>query len=102
MSSIFETEHAQLARRLADKLGGVYPKEQLGCEILANKARILVKEPNEKHGRWRIFIDATERGLVAGMLLRTEDGQPEIPLLEGNAAEFEAVIDKLIAERKKA
>nr|DAY45366.1 MAG TPA: hypothetical protein [Caudoviricetes sp.] len=96
MTSLFETEHAQLARRLADKLGGVYPKEQLGCEILANKARILVKEPNEKHSRWRIFIDATERGLVAGMLLRTEDGQPETPLIDGTPAELEAAINKLI------
>ena len=101
MTSLFETEHAQLARRLADKLGGVYGNEKISCELCAHKARILVNQPDETYSRWRIFIDRTERGLVTGLLLRTEDGKPETPLIDGTPAELEAAINKLI-EGKKA
>jgi len=102
MSSLFETEHAQLARRLADKLGGVYGNEQISCELWAHRARILVDKPNEKHERWRGVIEETERGLVTAMLLRVKDGTSEIPVFDETAAELEIAIDKLIAERGKA
>ena len=100
--NLFETEHAQLARRLADKLGGVYGNEKISCELWAHEARILVKESNEKHIRWRATIDATQRSLITTLLLRAKDGTGFIPMLDGSAAELEAAIDKLIAERKTA
>ena len=97
MTSLFETEHAQLAQHLADKLGGVYLPENINVTVSAYFARVEISQYGEKV--WIHIGNSTTLSVRAAYKPR---GIDEYQVLTRRRDQIEAVIDQLIEERKKA
>ena len=95
--NLFETEHAQLARRLADKLGGVYLPENINVTVSAYFARVEISQYGEKV--WIHIGNSTTLSVRAAYKPR---GIDEYQVLTRRRDQMEAAIDQLIAERKAA
>lgn len=95
--NLFETEHAKAARRLADKLGGVYLPENINVTVSAYFARVEISQYGEKV--WIHIGNSTTLSVRAAYKPR---GIDEYQVLTRRRDQIEAAIDQLIAERKAA
>ena len=96
--NLFETEHAQLAQHLADKLGGVYLPENINVTVSAYFAQVEIYEYGEKV--W-IHIGNSTGNLSVRAAYKSR-GIDEYQVLTRRRDQIEAVIGQLIAERKAA
>lgn len=101
-TSIFDIEHARVARRLADKLGGAYGNENISCELMGDNASITVYQPAYPQWVLSCHIGYASRGLEAALTRRTEEGYVEAPITKSSVAKLEAWIDQHIAEREES
>ena len=95
--NLFATEHAQLACRLTEKLGGVYLPENINVTVSAYFARVEISQYGEKV--WIHIGNSTTLSVRAAYKPR---GIDECQVLTRRRDQIEAAIDQLIEERKKA
>lgn len=95
--NLFETEHAKAARRLADKLGGVYLPENINVTVSAYFARVEISQYGEKV--WIHIGNST--GNLSVRAAYKPRGIDEHQVLTRRRDQIEAVIDKLIAEKER-
>lgn len=96
--NLFETEHAQLACRLTEKLGGVYLPENINVTVSAYFARVEISQYGEKV--W-IHIGNSTGNLGVRAAYKSR-GIDEYQVLTRRRDQIEAAIDQFIEERKKA